>query len=212
MGGGGGEGFVEDSEHEIDIGFGDAHWRFDPEDISKETALADEETAFPALFEDFGNGFAIGFFGFTVFHRFDPDHKAHATNITDRLVFFLEFAKSIEETFAKGGTPLLKIVPPHDLESGPTLGHGNGISSVGIEMDSLGKSFGDFVGSDDGGKGCAVADAFGHDDNVGLNALVLKTPEGFACAAEASLDFIGDAETIRQVCPLLPLLPSPELL
>ena len=46
--GGGGEGFVEDGENEVDVCFGDAHRRFDAENVSEKATLADEETAFPA--------------------------------------------------------------------------------------------------------------------------------------------------------------------
>ncbi len=74
LGGGGGEGFVEDGENEIDVCFGDAHRRFDAEDVSKKTTLADEETAFPALFENFGDELPIRFLGFAVLNGFHADH------------------------------------------------------------------------------------------------------------------------------------------
>jgi hypothetical protein len=50
------------------------------------------------------------------------------------------------------------------------------------------------VGGDDGGEGEAVADGFGHDDDVGDDAVVLEAPEIRAGAAEAGLNFIGDAD------------------
>ena len=46
----------------------------------------------------------------------------------------------------------------------------------------------------DGGEGAAVADAFGHGDDVGNDALELEGPEAPTHAAEADLDLVGNAD------------------
>ena len=103
LGGGGSEGFVEDGENKVDVRFGDAHRRFDAENVSKKTTLADEEAAFPALFENFGDELPIRFLGFAVLDGFHADHQAHAPDISNGFMFFLKFTKSVEQTIPEGG-------------------------------------------------------------------------------------------------------------
>lgn len=59
-------------------------------------------------------------------------------------------------------------------------------------MDPLREGFSDLVGSDDSGEWRSVPDAFSHDNDIGLDALVLESPEGLAGAAESRLHFVGD--------------------
>ena len=136
--GGGGEGLVEDGENEVDVCVGDAHRRFDAENVSKKTTFADEETAFPALFKNFGDELPIRFLGFAVLNGFYADHQAHAPDISNGLMFFLKFTKAVEQTIPEVGASQLEIVAPNDFASSSALGDGDRISSVGVEMDSLG--------------------------------------------------------------------------
>ena len=110
-------------------------------------------------------------------------------------MFFLKFAEAAKEAFSHHRATLLEVVASHDLQGGAPLGDGDGVAAVGVEMNPLGEGLGDLVGGDDGGERGAVADAFGHDDDVGLDALGLEAPEGLAGAAEARLDLVGDADT-----------------
>src|SRR5690606_16912002 len=88
----------------------------------------------------------------------------------------------------------LKALLLDDLENGTALGHGNGITTESIEVDAGGEGLGDLRGGDDGSEGAAIADAFGHRHDIGDDTLGLEAPEVGAGAAEAGLDFIGDAE------------------
>ena len=54
---------------------------------------------------------------------------------------------------------------------------------------------GDFGGGDHRGEGEAVSDSFGHHHDVGNDALAFESPVVGAGAAEAGLDFVGNAES-----------------
>ncbi len=69
-----------------------------------------------------------------------------------------------------------------------------GISAEGVEVDAVLGGLGDVGAGGHGGKGPAVADAFGHGDHVGGDAPVFEAPEVVAGATEAGLDFVGDAD------------------
>lgn len=54
------------------------------------------------------------------------------------------------------------------------------------------------MGGDHGGERGTVANTLGHDDDVGLDALGLESPESLTGAAEAGLDFVGNADAARR--------------
>ena len=110
-------------------------------------------------------------------------------------MLFLKFAESAEEPVPHDRAALLEVVPAHDLEGGATLGDGDGVAAVGVEMNPLGEGLGDLVGGDHRGERGTVADTLGHDDDVGLDALGLEAPEGFAGATKTGLNLVGDADT-----------------
>ena len=58
-------------------------------------------------------------------------------------------------------------------------------------------TFGDLRRGHNRGERAAVADAFGHGDDVGNDALRFESPEMRAGAAEAGLHFVGDANAAR---------------
>src|ERR1041385_4645715 len=61
-------------------------------------------------------------------------------------------------------------------------------------MNAIGQDLGDFWGSHHRAERAPVADSLGHRDDVGDDALRFKTPEMGSRPAEASLDFIRNAD------------------
>lgn len=192
-----GEGFVKDREHEISIGLRDAHGGFNTQDISKEAPFSDEQATFPSLLQDLGDEIPVRLFALSIFYGFYADHQTHTANFPDGLVFFLKLTKPGQQAVTHHGAALLKVVPSNNFQGGPPLGNRNGVPPVGVEVDPLREGFSDLVSSDNSGEWRSVPDALGHDHDIGLDALVLESPEGLAGAAESRLHFVGDAYSTR---------------
>jgi hypothetical protein len=186
-----GEDGVEDGEEEVGVVEGHAHGGFDADDGAVEAAFADDELVVFAAFEE-GGGEGGG--GLAVEDEFDAEDEAGAADAGDDGEFGLEFLKAVDEVVADGFAVGHGVVPEHDVEGGFALSHGEGVAAEGVEVDAARHFFGDGVGGDDGGEREAVADGFGHDDDVGDDTIILEAPEVGAGAAEAGLDFIGDAD------------------
>ena len=188
------ESLIENGQDEVDVRSGEAHGRFDAEDVAIETAFADEEAEVAAAFEDAEAGVPGGSFGGAVFDQLDADHEAETANIPDLAVFFGESFQAGAELVAAGEGIFLETFLLNHAEDGAALGGGHGVAAKGVEVDAGGKGLGDLWGGDDGGEGEAVADAFGHGDDVGDDALGLEAPVVGAGSSEPGLDFVGDAE------------------
>jgi len=183
---------VKDGEEEVGISEGHAHGGFDADDGAVEAAFADDELVVFATLEE-GGGEGGG--GLAVEDKFDAEDEAGAADAGDDGELGLEFFQAGDEVIADGLAMGHGVVPQHDVERGFALSHGEGVAAEGVEVDAGGHLFGDGVGGDDGGEGEAVADGFGHDDDVGDDAIILEAPEVGAGAAEAGLNLIGDADT-----------------
>lgn len=89
-----GKRFINDFEHEIRVGPGDAHRGFDAKGVAVEAAFADEEAEVLATFENlraFGGG---GFFGGTILDEFNAEHETFAADFADDGMFFGELVES----------------------------------------------------------------------------------------------------------------------
>ena len=185
---------MERVKEEGDVIFSEAHGRRDADDIAVEAAFAEEQAHFAGAFEEGGGGCWIGLFGLGIFDKFEADHEAAAPNIANNGMFLLKLAETLEKLLAAFSGLFLVIFIEENGKGGESLGTGNGIAAESVEVDALGEGLGDGGGGDNGSEGAAIADALGHSDDVGENAVILKPPEVFPSATKTSLDFIGDAK------------------
>ena len=110
-------------------------------------------------------------------------------------MFGFQFLQASEKVGTEFEAVLLGLFLLDDFEHGLADGGNNGVATEGVEVSFLRHDRGDFRRGDDRGEWSAVADALGQRDDVGDDALRLEAPEMRAGAAEAGLDFVGDAET-----------------
>ena len=140
-------------------------------------------------------GSARGF----VLNEFDGEEEALAADVAD-VGMSGERSESGTEGFGGGRDGGEEIVGFKVVEDGIAGGGGNGMGLVGKAVferaGTLRKNFRDFGGDEDGAKGSVAAgDALSREDEVGLEVGVLDG-EGFAGAAEAGHDFVGDEKKV----------------
>jgi len=99
------------------------------------------------------------------------------------------------------------------LEHSQTSGAGDGVSTVGIEMQRLAQRLGDSWRGYDGGERESVADSLGHGHNVRHHIMRFKSPERLARPAKTSLHLEKNKsfEKINIFLgPILDILPRPK--
>ena len=96
----GGEGLVDARDHEVGVFHGEAHGRFDADDVAEEAAFAEEETEVAALVPDGGAFGGGGCFGFAVGDELDAEHESFAAHLSDELMFFSEAFELLDEVAA----------------------------------------------------------------------------------------------------------------
>ncbi len=110
------------------------------------------------------------------------------------LCFCCSFCETGEDVVAHVEGVFLQVFFFDDFEDGFAHRANDGVAAEGVEVNSLCEHFGDLRRRDDCGERAAVADAFGHGDDVRDDALGFEAPEMRAGAAEASLDFVGNGD------------------
>src|SRR6266446_1019453 len=84
------EGFVEELNGIVDVGFGSVEHGGEAKDVAIEAALADEEAVVAGALHNLCGGFGRGLFGLAVFDEFEGLHEAHAADFADQRVFLLK--------------------------------------------------------------------------------------------------------------------------
>ena len=154
-------------------------------------AAEDEETALEGEVDDTIADERRGFAGSLVLDDLEADHEAASADIADDGMFCRPVPEAGEYILALPGG-VGQAFAFENIDGRQCRGNADGIAAEG---GGVGAGF----PVHDGGTGHANAeghaggDAFGHTDDVGLDAGVLDGPP-FAGAARAGLDFIGDEE------------------
>src|SRR5579872_3859057 len=103
-----------------------------------------------------------------------------------------EFGHGVVAGFGGAGGEIFFL---HEIDVGEGGGAGDGIASEGGKMIAGFENSGDFGAGGEGAQGESVCDAFGGDQDVGDDSVVLDGKH-FAGAGEAGLDFVGDEEDV----------------
>src|SRR5579872_2621102 len=103
-----------------------------------------------------------------------------------------EFGHGVVAGFGGAGGEIFFL---HEIDVGESGGAGDGIASEGGEMVAGFEGCGNFRARGEGAEGESVGDAFGGDQNVGDDSVVLDGKH-FAGTGEAGLDFVGDEKDV----------------
>src|SRR5580698_10487563 len=131
--------------------------------------------------------FARGF----IFHQLDADHEAASAHIANERVRLLPTLKALEDLSADAGGVVDGAVA-EDFHGGKRSRDADRVAAEGRRV-GAGHPIHDFGTGHANAKGHAAGYAFGHADDVGLDAGVLDGPP-LAGAARAALHFVGDEE------------------
>src|SRR5580704_10427888 len=101
-----------------------------------------------------------------------------------------EFGHGVVAGFGGAGGEIFFL---HEIDVGEGGGAGDGIAAEGGKMVAGFEGGGDFGACGEGAEGESVGDAFGGDQDVGHDSVVLDGKH-FTGAGEAGLDFVGDEE------------------
>ena len=187
------EGGVEHFDQKFGVGLGQAHRRGEPDGLAPKAAFAEQQAEVAAGFHDL-RAFGLGrFFGRAVLDQFHAQQQALAAHVADDVVLGLQLFQPGHDEAADLERVGLEIFALDDFQHGFALRADDRVAAKGVEMNALRQGRRDLRRRHDRRQRTAVADALGHGDDVGNDALRFKSPIMRARAAEARLHFVRDA-------------------
>src|SRR6202453_529500 len=185
------EGFIEETDTLVRVGFGNVHGRGHADGIAVEAAFADEQAVGAGAFHDLICFLRGRLFGFAVFHKFECLQHTHAANVADERILLLQLFELSPQVAADYVSILKKIFFLDHFDDGPRRDGRDRIAAERGDIQSL-EFAGEFRGSDRNSSGNAVGHALGGGDDIRRDFPLLDAPPLFARAAPTGLHFVGD--------------------
>jgi hypothetical protein len=132
-----------------------------------------------------------GFFGRSVLHQFDEQHRAQAPDITDQRMTPLPSIQRLAQNRADPFGAREEGGLTHRLDRGDRGDAGQRVAAVGAAHPADVGGVHDVCAAGDGADRHARAERLGGDDDVGRQAVVLQREQP-ARAGETALHFVGD--------------------
>ena len=186
-----GEGFVEEFDGDVDVGFGGVEHGGEAERVAVKAAFANEKTVLAGALHDLGGGFGSGLFGFAVFDEFQSLHQAHTADVADERVLLLKLFELAAEVIANDVGVFAEVFFFDEVDGGFGGDAGDGIAAEGGDVSALVAGC-DFRSGDSEADRNAVGHTFGTGDEVGRDLPLFDAEPFFTGAAPTGLDFVGD--------------------
>ena len=115
-----------------------------------------------------------------------------AAHFADDFMFLVKAVKHLAQLASDLFRICLQAFLVDDLQNGAAGGTGGWACAIGMEREFSCQRISHMALGDNGGQWEAIADAFGHDDDFGNDAMGFEAPEIVAGAAKAGLDLVDD--------------------